>query len=367
MKRLITILFIVCFASLCLETFVDADTYRAKQAATNFLKIPLPYTYDCPTTSIKIGETKGGSLTGNDCYSTIQGSPYYADRYTFSASKGQQIEILLTSDDFDAYLYLLGPNEVILAEDDDCRDSLDDCITYYPLPSDGKYIIEVTSSDYYDEVGTGNYMLTLNPANCLVNSVSVGDTVNGALTRDDCPSPQSEWYYADRYTLNGKNGQQVDIKLTSPDFSTELYLFSPDGILLREDFGGSYSWISYTLEENGTYVIEVTSGGEDDTGIYTLNLGDQNNCIFNITPTSQSFSQNAGIGDIDVETNQVCSWTATTVETWINIISGNNGTGEGMVYYLVSPNRKRISRTGFIIIAGQTFTVQQSGKKPYMH
>ncbi len=92
----------------------------------------------------------------------MRGSWYYADRYSFSASAGQQVAILLTSSAFDTYLYLIGPSGTVIAQNDDGGGGTNSRIPassgYYTLPSTGTYIIEVTS---YAVNATGIYTLSL--------------------------------------------------------------------------------------------------------------------------------------------------------------------------------------------------------------
>jgi hypothetical protein len=56
-----------------------------------------------------------------------------------------------------------------------------------------------------------------------------------------------------------------------------------------------------------------------------------------------------------------CNWNATSNVSGITITSGSSGSGNGTVYYSVAANTSTSSRTGTIIIQGQTFTVNQDG------
>jgi hypothetical protein len=116
----------------------------------------------CTLTGLGVGQTVGGALSTSDCRSPVRGSSYYADRYTFSGSSGQQVSILLTSSAFDTYLYLISPSGLVLAQDDDGGGGTNSRIPavsgYYTLPSTGTYIVEVSS---YSSNAVGNYSLTL--------------------------------------------------------------------------------------------------------------------------------------------------------------------------------------------------------------
>lgn len=98
-------------------------------------------------------------------------------------------------------------------------------------------------------------------------------------------------------------------------------------------------------------------------GQYTIAYHDQEAvCTYSISPTSQSFSAAGGIGTINVMTDPNCRWTAGSNTSWITIVSGGSGTGVGSVGYKVSENKAKAKRTGTISVAGQQFTVNQSGR-----
>jgi hypothetical protein len=82
-------------------------------------------------------------------------------------------------------------------------------------------------------------------------------------------------------------------------------------------------------------------------------------CTFTLSPSSQSFDAAGGPGTVLVQASSECSWTATSSVTWITVVSGASGTGNGAVVYQVQANITGQARTGLLFIAGQTFTVNQ--------
>ncbi|MBI3650225.1 MAG: BACON domain-containing protein, partial [Acidobacteria bacterium] len=58
------------------------------------------------------------------------------------------------------------------------------------------------------------------------------------------------------------------------------------------------------------------------------------------------------------------NWTAASNDSWITITSGASGTGSGAVNFSVAANGATSSRSGTMTIAGQTFTVTQTGVTP---
>jgi Calx-beta domain/Bacterial pre-peptidase C-terminal domain/Domain of unknown function (DUF4214) len=100
-----------------------------------------------------------GTLSSSDCNSPRRPGSF-ADQYTFQGSTGQKLEIMMTAS-FDTYIYLIGPNGVVIAANDDdpgmggtnSRIGL----TTLTLPSNGTYTIEATS---YAPGATGGYSLS---------------------------------------------------------------------------------------------------------------------------------------------------------------------------------------------------------------
>jgi hypothetical protein len=84
-------------------------------------------------------------------------------------------------------------------------------------------------------------------------------------------------------------------------------------------------------------------------------------CSYSINPASQSTDGSGGSGTVAVSTAAACQWTAVSNETWIRVISGASGSGNGTVGFSVLPNDDK-KRDGTITIAGRTFTVSQSKK-----
>ena len=137
------------------------------------------------TTPISIGQTINGALTTSSCRSPIRGSSYYSDRYSFNASAGQQVTVLLRSPTFDTYLYLLGPSGAVIAEDDDGgggTDGTDSRIPpgsgFFTLPSSGTYIIEATS---FGQNVTGNYTVGLTGGSSHTTTTGLYAPVGGAF------------------------------------------------------------------------------------------------------------------------------------------------------------------------------------------
>ena len=129
-------------------------------------------------------------------------------------------------------------------------------------------------------------------------------------------------------------------------------------------------WITLTspnvVAGPGEVQFEVAPNATGEPRAGTLNIGGTEvtvvqapatDCEYEISPASENFFSQGGVGRINVDTRADCAWSAATAETWISVTGPENGTGPGVVSYTVEANRTGRSRTGTIIVAGQTFVV----------
>jgi hypothetical protein len=120
---------------------------------------------------------------------------------------------------------------------------------------------------------------------------------------------------------------------------------------------GSYS-VAYTVDENPTIIARqgtMTIAG----ATVTIDQGGAP-CTYGLSPTSASFTQNAGTDSVAVTTLTGCPWTATSNDGWIHVTGGASGTDSGTVDYSVDQNLTTSPRSGSMTIAGQSFPVDQA-------
>jgi uncharacterized protein (TIGR03437 family) len=85
--------------------------------------------------------------------------------------------------------------------------------------------------------------------------------------------------------------------------------------------------------------------------------------FYSISPTSVSVTHSTTmITDITVTAPNGCAWTAVSNVSWLTILSGSGGAGNGTVSSSAASNTTASPRTGTLTIAGQTFTVTQAGQ-----
>lgn len=257
------------------------------------------------------GVASAGTLASGDCTTGYHGINNYTDRYSFTASPGQQVIISLSSSAFDSFVTLRGPSGNFIASDDDGGGGRNSRIPAtsgtFTIPAgiSGAYVVEVTS---YSAMQTGTYSLLITSAtgntsssfaassvsSSVVSSASnssaanacsssitsvVNVANNGTLAATDCNAgARGAGYYTDRYTFTATSGQLVAIQLSASAFDTYLYLRNSSGTTIASNDdggGGTNSRIPassglFTIPTAGTYVIEVTSYSSGRTGAYTL-------------------------------------------------------------------------------------------------
>jgi len=135
--------------------------------------------------------------------------------------------------------------------------------------------------------------------------------------------------------------------------------------------GSDSAWLTITSGFSGSgsgavqFSAAANSGGQR-TGIITI--ASQNYtvdqaavpCSYSIGPgTETNVPASGGSGSINVSTASTCGWSATSFSSWLTIISGVTGSGNGAVQFVAAANTGP-QRAGLISVAGQTYTVNQA-------
>jgi hypothetical protein len=84
-------------------------------------------------------------------------------------------------------------------------------------------------------------------------------------------------------------------------------------------------------------------------------------CTWALAPPAVDYGAPGGPGAILVLVGGSCTWTATSGVNWITVISGQSGTGDGLVQVMVAPNAGS-ARSGLLRIAGMELVVRQAGQ-----
>jgi hypothetical protein len=166
------------------------------------------------------------------------------------------------------------------------------------------------------------------------------------------------------YNIPAEGFYEATVNLTAGEAVSEVNWWALGRTVATTPLSG----FADTTDDVGTIIIHLTPGlhtirVSTDIEGWTINsitlIPSEGTCSYSISPTSEHFDEDGGNGTIDVTaSNSGCTWVATSNATWITITDGSYGTGNGTVSYSVSENLGS-ERAGEIMLAGQTFTVEQ--------
>ena len=135
------------------------------------------------------------------------------------------------------------------------------------------------------------------------------------------------------------------------------------GLLHPDDYGQNVVAImnattsdTYSLQQDDIDGVHAVAWGSGTPTTCTYALSDDATAL-----SSATFIADGGTGGVRVTAASGCTWTAAVSAPWITLTSGESGNGNGTVNYAIGANTNNPSRTATITIAGQTFTVTQSG------
>jgi hypothetical protein len=223
---------------------------------------------------IAIGATIEGELVDSDGKSE---SDTPADAFRFAGTEGQRVRIDMTSDDFDTFLELFDDNRVSLAEDDDGGPEGTNSRIVLTLPRTGSYVVEARAfSD-----GRGAYSLSIAEVepDRAPEPIAFGASLQGEIGEGDPRDGDDRGY--DAFIFSGREGQRVQAVMRSGDFDTFLQIGKAEGefrALASDDDGlmeGTDSRLTFTLPEDGDYVLRALPLISDGKGLYALELIDR--------------------------------------------------------------------------------------------
>ena len=223
---------------------------------------------------IAIGGSVDGSLNEDD--SRGEGVAV-ADAYRFTGREGQRIRIDMSSSDFDTYVELFDADHTSLAEDDDGGPEGTNSRLTFTLPATGTYFIEARA---FAEA-TGGYSLSVSEVEPekAPETLAFGAPIQGEISEADSTDGDDRRF--DAFSFRGVAGQRVQAIMRSGDFDTYLQVGQAGtefAALASDDDGlgeGTDSRLSFTLPEDGDYVLRALPLGSDGEGLYALELNDR--------------------------------------------------------------------------------------------
>lgn len=206
-----------------------------------------------------------GELTAEDCF--VHVGP--GDPWSFELADSAAVDLSLTSDAF---------RPLLLVTDSvgDIRKVFQGDSAYTAgeaLLEAGRYIVWALAG----EDGRGGYTLSARVAGQMIDcepdgSVTVGETISGALSTTDCRLPDGR--YADVWITRLDTTSTVRVTVDSEKFDSFLYVADSTGLRLAwDDDGGGGTNAAVTLEfPAGLYQLWATSYGADVVGGYQLGV-----------------------------------------------------------------------------------------------
>ncbi|PSN75675.1 serine protease, partial [filamentous cyanobacterium CCP4] len=198
--------------------------------------------------------------------------------YRFEGQAGQTVTIDMSSQDVDSYLILLAPDrDDFSIQDDDSGGSLNARISTQ-LPYTGSYLILANTVSQGE---SGSYQLRLSQGGggqgngqAPTRPSGVGLRQQGALGPGDRTLQDGSYYQ--EFTFQGRAGQNVLIRLESPDFDTYLILVDEARNRVGENDDASpnttNSQLAVQLPRDGTYSVLVNSYQRGGRGRYLLTV-----------------------------------------------------------------------------------------------
>jgi hypothetical protein len=233
---------------------------------------------------LEVGEEMGGALSTSDFTGVNDG---YLEAWSLKARSGQKLWVDLMSDDFDSYLYIVGPGISDPLRDDDSGGACNARVEFSVLES-GVFSVIASSSGSRQ---AGTYRLRVSDEPLPAVTRSCGGVDGSALSALATPTRVLEWdtpavgFLAGGdpsieqgrpvhvWTLQGVAGQRATIRLESDDYDAFLYFFGPgmNEALTDDDGGaGTDSELTVTFPASGTFTVGAAALSSGSTGSYTL-------------------------------------------------------------------------------------------------
>jgi hypothetical protein len=235
---------------------------------------------------LSLGEEVQGALSSSDYRSSRDA---YMEAWTLEGRAGDPVTIDLIADDFDAYLYVVGPGLGETLSDDDSGGACHSRITFTFLETGSFHVVASSTGPRQTGVYTlrasespgptaGYSCGAMNPAWLTQlptegRTLRLGELASGALTAN---SPRAgDGARAEAWELEGRAGESVTLTLESDAFDAYLLVTGPglNDVLTDDDGAGDLdSQLTLRFPVDGTYLVVASSVHESAVGPYTLRV-----------------------------------------------------------------------------------------------
>lgn len=237
---------------------------------------------------LTIGQTISGQLTDQDArVDDDDVGQFVYDTYSIRARAGQRLQVVMRSDDFDAYLEVYKdavgqPEDAVLMDDDGLGEGTDSRARF--TAEDGTYIIRARTLGGLEG---GDYSIAVTdrgpaPRAPRPTAIRLGDALRGEISDRDPVEEDGEYgeYVFDAYSFRAREGERVAVALESEDFDPIVRVGRMgrgggfEQLAENDDSGagGLNSYLVFTAPSSGEYVIRAASLGGSQEGDYTVKL-----------------------------------------------------------------------------------------------
>ena len=225
------------------------------------------------------GQTVEGEIIGQE----------YNHLLTMEVEGDEVLQIGLESDDFDAFLevgMLFEQGDTanlldVLWSDDDGGDGTNSLL-WFRVPERGRLAIRVGPWGSIDR-GSGRYTLrveSFEPRSVDRRPLEIGSLVNAEIRPGDVSASTEAERFVQEWTVEGRAGDRLSIRMRSPDFDTYLSFGRTDASGAFEELAtnddapddGFNSHILITLPADGTYLVLASPLSPSSVGHYTLEV-----------------------------------------------------------------------------------------------
>ncbi len=239
-----------------------------------------------PEGELTVGAEVWGALSAADVRAPDDS---YVEAWALEGRAGESVTVDMITDEFDSYLYVVGPGLGETLSDDDSGGACHARITFTFLENGTFHVIASSTASQQ----TGPYVLRvsdtpgptagyscggMNPA--LLTDLPTdgrrlarGDVVSGSLSGE---SPTiGDGRRAEAWLLEGRAGESVVVILESEAFDAYLYATGPGlGEVLSDDDGAGElnSRLTFTFPVDGDYLIVASQVGGGGVGTYTIRV-----------------------------------------------------------------------------------------------
>lgn len=235
---------------------------------------------------LKLDDEVRGSLSASD-YVGLNDN--YLEAWELKGEPGQKVWIDLISDDFDSYLYVVGPGLAEVLRDDDSGGACHARIELSVLER-GTFRVVASSSG---SRSTGTYRLLASEQRPTTASMSCGGVDPRALSALSSEGREVEWGVpasgyltgsepsvengrpVQLWSVRGVAGERATIRLQSDAYDSYLYFAGPGMVetLTNDDGGeGLDSELTVTFPATATYLIGAAALSSGVSGSYTLTV-----------------------------------------------------------------------------------------------